>query len=391
MFIPYETDAPVYHLPITTGALIATNVVMFVMTIVEPEYIKQWYLPFGELTPLRWVTSNLTHGDIFHLLGNMFGLWSFGLVVEGKVGALRMLAIVALIGLAEPAIVQVVMLGATTGGAIGFSGIVFGLMAICLIWAPENEMSCLMFLFIFYAITFDVTIYNMATILLILNFVGAVWSDRTITTEMLHLIGAVLGGGIGLAMLRQGWVECENWDIFSCIRGLNRMTEEERERELAKRPEHQEAEREKREERRRQREEESRHATEQVRAVLANGNAEAATKLYEAIKRRLPRWELPEPDLRRCIQTLHEQQRWEQSLPLMLACIRAYPANATVVQLKLAEVLLLKCGRPGQALRTLEQLAHTALPEALQQRTAKLVAAARQLREQNPYEVIEEW
>ena len=50
MFIPYETDAPVYHLPIVTGALIATNVVMFVMTIVTIALVPWIYSHLADFT-----------------------------------------------------------------------------------------------------------------------------------------------------------------------------------------------------------------------------------------------------------------------------------------------------------------------------------------------------
>ena len=50
-------------------------------------------LEFGKFRPWQWLTANYMHADIFHLLGNMFVLWGFGLVVEGKVGWWRFLLI----------------------------------------------------------------------------------------------------------------------------------------------------------------------------------------------------------------------------------------------------------------------------------------------------------
>ena len=32
LFVPYSTDAPIYHLPIATGAIILANIVIFFAT-----------------------------------------------------------------------------------------------------------------------------------------------------------------------------------------------------------------------------------------------------------------------------------------------------------------------------------------------------------------------
>ena len=52
-----------------------------------------WALVLGDgLHPLQWVTNNFMHSGFFHLAGNMIFLWTFGLVVEGKLGWWRVLA-----------------------------------------------------------------------------------------------------------------------------------------------------------------------------------------------------------------------------------------------------------------------------------------------------------
>lgn len=396
MFLPYQTDAPVYHLPIATVGLILVNTVMFIMLMNEPELFLEWVLPWGEFTPKRWITSNFTHGTIFHLVGNMFGLWAFGIVVEGKVGPLRMLAIVAAIGITQPMLEQIVMIGASTGGAYGFSAIVFGLMAICLIWAPENEMNCLVFLG-WYVFSVELTIYNLATFMLIINFVTAIFSGLTITSEILHLIGAALGAAVGLVMLRRGWVDCENWDVFSCFKGLNRMSEEERQEyhrvhaTTATSGKQQQQAAEQRALLQQKAEEEFEAATNQFRTILANGNPIAAWKLYEAARQRLPKWQLAETDMRQCIEQMHEQEFWEESVPLMVHCMRAYPANGDLLRLKLAEVLTVKSARPAQALKCLAGINLAHLTPEQQSYAQRIRVAAEQLREQDPYEVVEDW
>ena len=91
-FFPYHTDAPLYHYPIGTVLLIVINVLMFAATwSQDPQTYDSLILPFDTIQPTQWVTSAFMHVDIMHLAGNMLFLWSFGLIVEGKLGWYRFL------------------------------------------------------------------------------------------------------------------------------------------------------------------------------------------------------------------------------------------------------------------------------------------------------------
>ena len=111
-FIPYGTDAPVYYWPFTTVGLIVANVLVFGLTLAAPHQVEPFILAFGHgLQPLQWITSAFLHAGIVHLLGNMVFLWSFGLIIEGKLGWYKTLALYLSIAAAQSAIVQVFMLG----------------------------------------------------------------------------------------------------------------------------------------------------------------------------------------------------------------------------------------------------------------------------------------
>ncbi len=73
----------------------------------------------------------------------------FGLVVEGKLGWWRFLLVYLTIGVIYGALIQIVMLGAEPGVVLGASGVLFGLLAISLFWAPKNDMSCVLWLGMF--------------------------------------------------------------------------------------------------------------------------------------------------------------------------------------------------------------------------------------------------
>src|SRR5688500_1721165 len=93
MIIPYNTDAPLYHRPFATIGLIAANTLAFVALLGHPN-VESWMLALGQgLHPLQWITSLFLHDGLMHLLGNMFFLWVFGLVIEGKLGWWRFLLV----------------------------------------------------------------------------------------------------------------------------------------------------------------------------------------------------------------------------------------------------------------------------------------------------------
>ena len=148
MLLPYGSDAPLYHLPIVTGAMILLNVLAYLGIgalegqMNEEDFaflVNQLMLQYGTFKPWQWITSNFMHAGIMHLLGNMFCLWGFGLVVEGKIGWWRFLLVYLGIGITQCGLEQTLMLFADKGGSLGASAIIYGLMAMCMVWAPRMK------------------------------------------------------------------------------------------------------------------------------------------------------------------------------------------------------------------------------------------------------------
>lgn len=87
MLIPLRTDAPLYHGPWATIALIVINVVVQIWaTATRYEHVDPYLVEYGVINPLQWFTSIFLHLGWMHLIGNMVFLWVFGQVVEGKIG-----------------------------------------------------------------------------------------------------------------------------------------------------------------------------------------------------------------------------------------------------------------------------------------------------------------
>ncbi|MEK7412097.1 MAG: rhomboid family intramembrane serine protease [Planctomycetota bacterium] len=212
MLIPLRCDAPLYHGPWGTIGVIACCIILHV-TVGSSDAIVQWLLVFGDWNPIQWLSSVLVHAGWMHLIGNMIFFWVFGLIVEGKVGWWRFLLVVVAIALVSGAIEQTVMIS-SFGASLGLSGVIFGLIAVAWIWAPENEVDVLLFLFPFIK-HFAVQVRTLGLLYLGLELLDAALHGFHMSTPMLHLLGVAAGIPVGVVMLRKHWVDCEGWDWFS--------------------------------------------------------------------------------------------------------------------------------------------------------------------------------
>lgn len=351
MLIPYHTDAPLYHRPLATIGLIVLNVAIFAITLSvvddeEATAIQPWMLRLGDgLHPVQWLTANFLHGGYMHLLGNMLGLWVFGLIVEGKIGWGRFLAIYLGTGIIALALMQLLALFAPPSYGLGASGIIYALMGIALVWAPENSVRfCL--LLAFYPYMFEMTVWATSIWYIGMQFLVAALTLQIVSSAGVHLIGACLGVTIGVVMLRQRWVDCEYWDVFSVWAGLNTLSENEREEREARlhpvSPEERAAQRQ--------------QWADQIARLLGQGEATQAVATHRKVAAMFPDWQLPEELLRRLVVGCLQQKVTHEAIQLMREYLHQYPQYAVTMRLKLAEVLLREERRPAQALRVLVKL-----------------------------------
>ncbi len=381
MFVPYSTDAPIYHWPAATVGLIVANVVAFVAMMValesaeDVEVIMPYVLHLGRgIYPWQWLTANFLHADLLHLAGNMLGLWTFGLVVEGKVGWGWFLGIYLGLGVVVLAITQILSLGMAENFGLGASGIIYGLVALGLVWAPQNEVSCFALVWI-RPFFFEIRIWVFAVIYVVIQLVIVVLSGLTLGSEAVHLMGLVLGAIVGVVMLRRDWVDCENWDVFSVLAGRHTMSPEEL-KALEPGPAPQSRE----------------EVLRQIHEVLAEGHIELALTVHHRMAASLPDWRLPEPELRRLIQGCLRTRRHTDAVALMVEYLRTYHEQAAAVRLKLAEVLLVEDKRPAQARRVLAKLDDEKLTPPQRQRRRLLDKRAATMLDEGALDIeTEDW
>ena len=148
-------------LPIITWALIALNVLAFLLEINRPSeaalqsFIQAWgvvpreYAAGRDLAPLIaapfWTTlftSMFLHGGWMHLGGNMLYLWIFGDNLERVMGRVKFLIFYLLSGLAASA--AHIMFNLDAGiPAVGASGAISGVLGGYLVMFPRNRVRVL--------------------------------------------------------------------------------------------------------------------------------------------------------------------------------------------------------------------------------------------------------
>lgn len=93
MFIPIRTDYRMTHRPWVNYALVAVNVMVFVLGYRGDNMaIRPWMLTPDSPRLAQFFTSVFLHADIVHLLGNMVFLWVFGNALNDRFGHLAYLA-----------------------------------------------------------------------------------------------------------------------------------------------------------------------------------------------------------------------------------------------------------------------------------------------------------
>ncbi len=376
MIIPWNTDAPIYHFPWATLGLITTNIAVLAAILAgafDIETLGNLILVYGDgLHPTQWVTSVFLHAGFWHLFGNMLFLWAFGLVVEGKLGWWRFLAVYLGLAIVQNAAEQAMTFWFSEGGSLGASGVIFGLMAMALVWAPENEMNCLGWFFI-RPFAFDIRILWFALLYIGEEILWVTVGGFAVSSELFHSFGALLGFGLALVMLKLDWVDCEGWDLLSVMAGTNRRSPGERTVRL--RPSVKTAEPESdpgdlsmdtvAQHRVR--------ALEPLRGLLAARKGTAALALYQKTVHLCQTWELPEKELLQLAELLLAEKSWQAAVSFLEEYLRRFQKKAIPVRLRLAQVLIEQQQRPSYASRILADLPRTGLGE----KEEKLRQAAR--------------
>jgi membrane associated rhomboid family serine protease len=382
MIIPWNTDAPIYHFPWATLGLVAANTAVLGWLITgdfDEHQVENLLLVYGQgLHPLQWVTSAFIHAGIGHLVGNMAFLWAFGLVVEGKLGWWRFLLVYLGLGILQNAAEQSMTFWFSEGASCGASAIIFGVMAMALIWAPENEMNCVGW-FWFRPFTFDIRILWLALLFIGEQILLVTLTGFRVSSALFHALGAFLGFGLGLVMLKMDWVDCEGWDLLSVMGG--RHLRSGGEKTVRRRPasDDDDADPDSDEQPVLTAAQHRERAFEPLCRLLDARKGSTALTLYQKTVHLCESWELPEKQLLQFAELLCGEKRWSEAVSLLEDYLKRFQKRQIPVRLRLAQILVEQQQRPTYGSRILAELPQNGLGPKEEKLRASLEQKARKL------------
>ncbi|MCG8605595.1 rhomboid family intramembrane serine protease, partial [bacterium] len=151
---PIKDENPRSIAPIITLALIAANIVVFILE-VRVGYtpmIERFGLVPSAITEFRnletILTSMFLHGDFFHLAGNMLYLWIFGDNIESYLGHSRFVLFYLLCGLVAIG-AHIYFSGVSDIPMVGASGAISGVLGGYFLKYPRARVVVVLPIFFF--------------------------------------------------------------------------------------------------------------------------------------------------------------------------------------------------------------------------------------------------
>jgi len=144
--------------PAVTILLIVVNSLVFFMELSGGDaFVARWSaIPAQIMSGHQWITlltSMFMHGSWMHIIGNMIFLWAFGPEIEDAMGRGRYLVFYLAGGLVAM-FAQVAVNAGSTIPNLGASGAIAAVMGAFLVTYPRDRIRALLFIFIFFQVTF---------------------------------------------------------------------------------------------------------------------------------------------------------------------------------------------------------------------------------------------
>lgn len=163
--IPIRDENPTTRTPVVTIGLIAINVLVFVLQMLQPsEAQQQFVFAWGAIPrditmgwdllpaiPIAWLTlftSMFMHGGLMHLGGNMLYLWIFGNNIEDRLGHVKFL-VFYLIGGLVAALSHVFFAPSSDIPMVGASGAISAVLGAYIVAYPQARVIVLFWIVVF--------------------------------------------------------------------------------------------------------------------------------------------------------------------------------------------------------------------------------------------------
>ncbi|MBI2085114.1 MAG: rhomboid family intramembrane serine protease [Candidatus Aenigmarchaeota archaeon] len=144
-FFPYGDTIKTRSFPFVTVALIAVNVIAFVLSLSDFDFIIQTFGFVPSLFPssfafLTIFTSMFLHAGVDHIFGNMWYLWIFGDNAEDKLGKIKFILFYLTSGIVA-SLAQYLIDPYSSVPSIGASGAVSGILGCYLVFFPKSRIT----------------------------------------------------------------------------------------------------------------------------------------------------------------------------------------------------------------------------------------------------------
>lgn len=230
MLLPIRTNIDPYRVPYTNYALIAVNIVIFLITYVGGEQtLRNWASGFM-LTPSypflwQFITYAFLHGGIMHLLGNMYFLYIFGNNVNDRLGNLGYLCFY-LAGAIFSAIGHILAASLYGSGiatpVLGASGAIAAVTGAYLVLFPQTLITIVYWFFIIGTMEIPAIFLILFKMIFIDNIIAR--SAQNVAYDA-HLAGYAFGMLSILLFLIVKIIPGDQFDLWAMITRWNRRRE----------------------------------------------------------------------------------------------------------------------------------------------------------------------
>jgi membrane associated rhomboid family serine protease len=188
-------------IPIFTIFICVACIIVHVFASSNADKMALAYYP-NKLDPLKMFTSVFTHGDFWHLFGNLFFFYSFARTIETRISMIGYLLAFVIFVLATNLAFAI----SSTGNipTIGLSGVVWGYMGIFLFRYPGDRINCF-FWFLWKVKTFEIPAFLFILAYLALDIIGYRYTEGGNINYIAHFSGFIAG-----ALFRMAF-----WKTFS--------------------------------------------------------------------------------------------------------------------------------------------------------------------------------
>jgi membrane associated rhomboid family serine protease len=217
MLFPIRTDSPLRSTPYMNWAIVAANVVMFVVQAAVPGFDDRFALYSHDPWWPAFVTYSFLHGGVAHLLGNMLFLYIFGNNVNDKMGHLAYLAFY-LAGAVFGGVGYVTLSGGQNA-VVGASGAVAAVTGAYLVLFPRATITLVYFFFLIG--TFEASSFWLIGLFFVKDLVG-LGPGLSGVAYSAHVAGTVYGLAICAALLGAQLLPRDQFDVLAMVRQWNR-------------------------------------------------------------------------------------------------------------------------------------------------------------------------